>query len=55
MKTIFAITRPDNRASQAVMKRLGLAYRKNVAYRDIESVWFDIDREAYGRLLKKAQ
>ncbi len=38
---IFAITRPDNLASQAVMKRLGLVYRRNVVYRDIPSVWFD--------------
>src|SRR5258708_11746544 len=40
---IFAITMPTNLPSQAVMKRLGLAYRKNVVYRATESVWFDID------------
>jgi RimJ/RimL family protein N-acetyltransferase len=44
---IFAITRPDNMASQAVMKRLGLVYRRDVVYRDTPSVWFDIDREAF--------
>src|SRR5471030_1090732 len=38
---IFAITRPENFASQAVMKRLGLVYRRNVVYRDTPSVWFD--------------
>jgi RimJ/RimL family protein N-acetyltransferase len=47
MKMIFAITKPDNRASQAVMTRLGLAYRKNVVYRDTDSVWFDIDRAGW--------
>jgi RimJ/RimL family protein N-acetyltransferase len=38
---IFAVTKPDNLASQAVMKRLGLVYRRDVVYRDIPSVWFD--------------
>ncbi len=38
---IFAITKPDNLASQAVMKRLGLVYRRDVVYREIPSVWFD--------------
>lgn len=46
---IFAVTRPDNRASQAVMRRLGLSYRKNVVYRGIESVWFEVGREAFGK------
>jgi RimJ/RimL family protein N-acetyltransferase len=41
LELIFAITRPDNLASQAVMKRLGLVYRRNVVYRDTPSVWFD--------------
>ncbi len=38
---IFAITKPENIASQAVMKRLGLAYRRNVVYRGMDAVWFD--------------
>jgi RimJ/RimL family protein N-acetyltransferase len=42
LKLIFAMTKPDNLASQAVMKRLGLIYRKNVAYRGAEVVWFDV-------------
>lgn len=46
---IFAVTKPDNRASQAVMKRLGLGYRRDVVYRGIASVWFDVGREAFGQ------
>jgi RimJ/RimL family protein N-acetyltransferase len=45
---IFAITLPDNAASQAVMKRLGLGYRRRVAYKGFaDIVWFDIDRETW--------
>ena len=45
---IFAITLPDNTASQAVMKRLGLIYRRRVDYREFtDIVWYDIDREAW--------
>lgn len=47
---IFAVTRPDNLASQAVMKRLGLIYRRDVVYRDVDSVWFDIDSRGWLRL-----
>jgi RimJ/RimL family protein N-acetyltransferase len=47
LKMIFAITKPDNKASQAVMRRLGLTYRKNVVYRDIDAAWFDIDRRSW--------
>ncbi len=43
---IFAITKPDNLASQAVMKRLGLTYRKNVVYKGMDAVWFEIGRPA---------
>ena len=42
---IFAITLPDNLASQAVMKRLGLTYRRRVDYKGFtDIVWFDMDR-----------
>jgi len=44
---IFAITKPDNSPSQAVMRRLGLVYRKNVAYRGVDVVWLDISREKW--------
>jgi ribosomal-protein-alanine N-acetyltransferase len=47
LELIFAITKPDNRASQAVMTRLGLSYRKNVVYRDFDAVWLDISREKW--------
>jgi RimJ/RimL family protein N-acetyltransferase len=49
LELIFAITKPDNLASQSVMKRLGLSYRRNVVYREIDAVWFDINREAFER------
>lgn len=42
LELIFAITKPDNFASQAVMKRLGMIYRKGVRYRGMEAVWFDV-------------
>jgi hypothetical protein len=29
------------------MKRLGMTYRKNVIYKEIEAVWFDIDRATW--------
>lgn len=46
--SIFAITLESNTASQAVMKRIGLTYRKRVDYRGFtDIVWFDIDRVAY--------
>jgi RimJ/RimL family protein N-acetyltransferase len=45
---VFAITLPDNLASQAVMKRLGLAYRRRVAYKGFSDiVWFDMDRKTW--------
>jgi ribosomal-protein-alanine N-acetyltransferase len=50
LKLIFAMTRPDNHASRAVMTRLGLVYRKKVVYRDVESVWFEVDRASWLRM-----
>ncbi len=45
---IFAITLPDNVASQAVMKRLGLTYRRRVDYKAFtDIVWYDVDRETW--------
>jgi ribosomal-protein-alanine N-acetyltransferase len=47
---IFAITLPDNVASRAVMKRLGLTYRRQVDYKSFAGiVWYDIDRKAWQR------
>ncbi len=49
---IFAITLPDNHASQAVMKRLGLTYRRQVEYKGFSDiVWFDIDRQTWAASL----
>ena len=45
---IFAMTLPDNRPSQAVMKRLGLTYRRKVDYKGFKGVvWFDMDRQTW--------
>ena len=46
LRLVFAITLPENRASQAVMRRIGLAYRRRVAYRGYaDIVWYDRSRE----------
>jgi len=47
LSLVFAITKPENLSSQGVMKRLGMTYRKNVIYKEIEAVWFDIDRATW--------
>ena len=48
MELIFAITLQTNLASQAVMKRLGLTYRRLVNYKNFRDiVWFDMDRETW--------
>ncbi|MGZ5905971.1 MAG: GNAT family N-acetyltransferase [Reyranella sp.] len=45
---IFAMTLPDNHASQAVMKRLGLTYRRKVEYKGFKDiVWFDMDLQTW--------
>ena len=51
---IFAITLPDNRASQAVMKRIGLIYRRRVEYKGFtDVVWFDVDRQNWASRASK--
>ena len=54
LPAIFAITRVDNTASQAVVKRLGLEYRRNAGYRGIEVRWFDITREAWAERIRQS-
>ena len=49
LDSVFAITRTDNHASQEVMKRLGMQYRKMVIYKDIDAMWFDIDAATWSR------
>jgi len=45
---IFAMTLPDNLSSQAVMRRLGLTYRRRVEYKGFSDiVWFDMDRQTW--------
>lgn len=41
LSMIFAITKPDNLASQAVMRRLGLVHTRNVIYQGLDTVWFE--------------
>jgi RimJ/RimL family protein N-acetyltransferase len=48
LELIFAITLPENLPSQAVMKRLGLSYRRRVDYKDFKDiVWFDMNRATW--------
>ena len=47
LASIFAITSPDNHASQAVMKRLGMSWCRRVTYRDMDVAWFEIERAAF--------
>lgn len=55
LATIFAITLESNHASQAVMTRIGLSYRKRVEYKGLSDVvWFDIDRAAYAERISTA-
>ena len=52
LKLIFAITLVDNLASQAVMKRIGLTWRKRVDYKGFSDLlWFDMDRDLWTRAL----
>jgi RimJ/RimL family protein N-acetyltransferase len=44
---IFAMTKPDNDPSRAVMTRLGMSYRRNVTYRGFDAVWLEISREKW--------
>mgnify|MGYP001369290728 CR=1 FL=1 len=41
---LLSITVPGNTRSRAVMERLGLSYRGQVAWHGIEHVWYAIDR-----------
>lgn len=44
---VFAITLESNVTSQAVMKRIGLTYRRRATYKGFDVVWFDMDRTVY--------
>lgn len=48
LRLIFAMTLPGNLASQAVMRRIGLTYRRRVAYKGYSDVvWYDMARAAW--------
>lgn len=52
--SIFAITVPDNVASQAVMRRLGMSWRRNAVYKNIEVVWLEIEADLWRQQRKGA-
>ncbi|MBM3642782.1 MAG: GNAT family N-acetyltransferase [Alphaproteobacteria bacterium] len=47
LPAIFAITKPDNRASRAVMERCSLSYRSDGNYKGFDVVYYDIDRASW--------
>jgi RimJ/RimL family protein N-acetyltransferase len=47
LELIFAITKPDNDPSRAVMTRLGMTYARTVTYKGFEAVWLEIGREKW--------
>ena len=52
---IFAITLEENRASQSVMERIGLTYRKRVDYKGFTGlVWYEVDRATYAERISSA-
>lgn len=55
LESIFAITLEANRASRAVMERIGLTYRKTVEYKGFSDiVWYDVDRATYAERMSSA-
>lgn len=55
LESIFAITLEANRASRAVMERIGLTYRKTVDYKGFSDiVWYDVDRATYAERMSSA-
>ncbi|TAJ96753.1 MAG: N-acetyltransferase [Reyranella sp.] len=52
---VFAITLEENRASRAVMERIGLTYRKRVDYKGFtDIVWYDVERATYAERMSSA-
>lgn len=45
---VISITRPDNWPSRRVMERLGLTLRGTAYWREHDSVWYAVDRTAWG-------
>ena len=44
---IVAVVRDENVASQSVLKKIGMRYKENRRYEDIEAMYFEIRREQY--------
>ncbi|HMA33885.1 MAG TPA: GNAT family N-acetyltransferase [Chloroflexia bacterium] len=44
---IVAVARPENRASQQVMRKIGMLYEKHARYYDLDVVYYAIDRAAF--------
>ncbi len=44
---VLSITSPTNLRSQAVMRRLGLTHRGEARWRDVDVVWWALDREEW--------
>jgi len=42
---VISITRPENAASRRVMEKLGLTYQGATFWRDLDHVWYAIDRD----------
>jgi RimJ/RimL family protein N-acetyltransferase len=55
LDSIFAITLEENRASRAVMERIGLTLRKRVDYKGFTGlVWYEVDRDTYAERMSSA-
>jgi RimJ/RimL family protein N-acetyltransferase len=49
LERIIAIVRPDNLASQAVIKKIGLAYEDKRVFHGMQCLYFSLDRSAFQR------
>ena len=49
LERIIAIVRPDNLASQAVIKKIGLAYEDKRVFHGMQCLYFSLDRSDFQR------
>jgi RimJ/RimL family protein N-acetyltransferase len=47
LERIISITKPANLASRRVMEKVGLTYRGETRWRDIDVVWYAVERREY--------